>query len=141
MRTLITQLVVGMLLMGVGGAIAAQRPHLVGDENLNFRGPRPVLAGQGHAMLTLSPMFLEIQAIFEASAELEHKLLDQLASAKNNEIAVRLVQRLQRIDIDRQLDVLRVRLRYAQSVGQYDQIYRLRQEILELMRGETAALM
>jgi len=141
MRTLTTQMVVAVLILAAGAAFAEPRGEPDGNIQDTFRAPNQLRGSPGHSLLKLSPMFLEIHAVIEEANKTEADLLAQLAVTEDNDTAVRLIQRLQRLDADRKIDVLRVELRYAQLAGNYSKIFRLRQDLLELMRENTVALM
>lgn len=86
-------------------------------------------------------MYLEIHRINEASATAESDLLARLAASQDETEVLRLVHRLQRLDTDRQIDVLKIRVRYARLEGRHELAFRLRQEVLQLMQKDTAPLM
>ncbi|MCB1183322.1 hypothetical protein KDM41_07800 [bacterium] len=134
MRFLIPLVVVCMVLLAVTPAVAESYreeglPAFVPDPQDPLQVPR------GIAVLQLSPMFLEIHGINEASVAVENALLAELAAATDEAEVERLVLRLAALDIDRQLSVLKVRIRYARLEGRFDEAFRLRQEMLQLLQN------
>jgi hypothetical protein len=140
MRTLIPLVVVCMALIACVPATAESfreegRPAVVPVPQTTSLG------GQGHATLQLSPMFLEIHAINEEMLATETELLADLAAATDEDEVGRLVHRLERLDRDRELAVLKVRIRSARIEGRFDEAFSLRKEMLQLLQKETAPLM
>ncbi len=140
MRTLLTLMVVGILILAAGTAMAENFRQET-DQMATYQTQNPLLEGQGHATLTLSPMFLEIHAINEATVKTEQDLLTRLAASQDELEVQRLVHRLERLDTERQLRVLKVRLKFARLEGRYDLAFSLRQEILQLLQRETDSVM
>lgn len=140
MRTLLTLTVIGILVFVAGSALAENhRPD--SGQMTNYELQVPALASDGHAMLKLSQMYLDIHRINLEATEAESNLLAELAAAQDDDLVQRLVYRLERLDTNRQIDVLKVRIHYARLEGRYDQAFGLRREILELMKSDIAALM
>jgi len=140
MRTLSILMVVTVLILAVGTA-TAENFRQENDKVATYETQNQLLGSCGHATLKLSPMFLEIHQINETSLATEQELLTQLAACQDEHEVERLVARLERLDTDRQLSVLKIRVKYARLAGQYDLAFRLRQDILRLMQQETAPLM
>lgn len=140
MRTLPILMVVGILILAVGTAVA-ENPRQTNDPTAAYETQNPVLETRGHATLQLSPMFLEIHRINEETLATEQELLNRLALSQDELEVQRLVSRLERLDTERQLSVLKVRIRYARLEGRYDLAFRLRQEMLQLTQQATAPLL
>ena len=140
MRTLLTLTVVAILVFVAGSAMAEnQRPE--SGQMTNYEPKIPVLATFGHATLKLSQKYLDIHRINLEATEAERNLLAELAAAQDDDLVQRLVYRLERLDTNRQIDVLKVRIHYARLEGRHDQAFSLRREILELIKSDIAALM
>ncbi|MDX2475390.1 MAG: hypothetical protein QNL91_16970 [Candidatus Krumholzibacteria bacterium] len=140
MRTLLTLTVVGILVFVAGSAIAENQWAEPGQRTV-YELKVPALASHGHATLKLSQMYLDIHRINLEATEDECNLLAELAAAQDDDLVQRLVYRLERLDTNRQIDVLKVRIHYARLEGRHDQAFRLRREILELMKSDITALM
>ncbi len=140
MRTLITLMVVGILILAAG--LAQAENFREGYDTKAVYEPRdPLLEARGLVTLQLSPMYMEIYEVNKASTETEHDLLVRVAACQDEEEVMQLVYRLERLDTDRQIAVLKIRVRYARLEGRHDQAFRLRSEMLELLQRETASLM
>ena len=140
MRTLLTLTVVGVLVLTAGSAMS-ENQWLEPGQMTVYQPQVPMLASRGHATLKLSQMYLDIHRINLDATEAERSLLAELAAAQDDDLVRRLVYRLERLDTNRQLDVLKIRVHYARLEGRYDQAFALRREILELMKSDIAALM
>ena len=140
MRTLITLMVVGILTLTAGSALA--EASRTGEQTVAVPTNRdPLLEATGHATLALSPMFLEIYRLNLDAAARRGALLEELAASADDLDVDRLVRQLQCLEVEMQLDVLKVRIRFARLEGRFDQAFQLRQEMLELMQKDTAPLM
>ena len=71
-------------------------------------------------LLQISPMILEIQVVNEKAFEDEKMLLAELADAQEEVEALRLVRRIEKLEYDRQVDVLKIQSRYARLDGRLD---------------------
>ncbi len=140
MRTLPTLTVVGILVFVAGSAIAENHRLEPGQRTI-YELKVPALASHGHATLKLSQMYLDIHRINLEATEAECNLLAEVAAAQDDDQVQRLVYRLERLDTNRQIDVLKVRIHYARLEGRHDLAFSLRREILELMKSDIAALM
>jgi len=140
MRTLLTLTVGGILILSVGSALAESKRPESGQMTV-YQPQVPDLASRGHATLKLSQMYLDIHRINLDATTQERELLAELALAQDEDLVNRLVYRLERLDVNRQIDVLKVRVRYARLSGRYDEVFALRREILDLVKADIAALM
>lgn len=140
MRILTPLVVVCMVLLATVPAAAEN----FREDGLPTFVPEPensLLDRPGRAILQLSPMYLEIFRINEAIVATEAQLLADLAVATDEGEVERLVGRLERLDVDRQLAVLKVRVRYARLEGRFDEAFSLRQEMLQLLQRDSASPM
>ncbi len=140
MRTLLTLTVVGILILSVGSALAENKRPESGQMTV-YQPQVPSLASHGRATLKISQMYLDIHRINLDATARERDLLAELALAQDDDLVNRLVYRLERLDTNRQIDVLKIRVRYARLAGRYDEAFTLRREILDLMKADIAALM
>jgi len=140
MRSLITLMVVGILILATGTAMAENFRQDT-DQMAAYENRNPLLDGRGHATLKLSPMFLEIHRINEKAAATEQELLNRLVATQDEHEVQQLVFRLEQLDTDRQLSVLKVRVKYARLEGRYDLAFQLRQERLRLLQREISPMM
>ena len=88
---------------------------------------------RGATTLKLPPQFLEIYRINEAAVAEEGRLLKLLAASQDEEVVQQLVFRLSRLNADREIDILKVRINYAQIGGRYALVFELRREMVELL--------
>jgi hypothetical protein len=133
-------MVVGILVFSAGAASAADLRQEK-DKMGTHLPQNPLLEAQGHATLTLSPMYLEIHDLTQATTAAREELLAHLAAAQEEAEVQQLVYKLERLNTDQMLDVLKIRIRYARLEGRYDLAYRLRLEMLELMQRDADRLM
>ena len=63
------------------------------------------MGGSGLTALKLSPMYEEIQQVLDQASETEQLLLKELAAATEDEQAMRLIRRIERLEADRTLAV------------------------------------
>ena len=140
MRHLLTLIVVGILIVSAGSAVAENFRQGY-DKSIAQELQDPLLARRGHATLTLSPMYLEIHGINEAAKLAEAELLALVVASTDEGEVLRLVHSLQRLDTDRQIDILKVQIRYAQMGGRHELVFRLRKDVLQLLQTDVAPLM
>ena len=133
--TLWTVLILTVIL--TGAALGEAAPRSGGDPAVVFE-PAPV-AGPNATHLKLSPLFLEILAIDETYRTTELFLLNELAAVTDPVEAGRIVRSLERLEMDRNLKILRTRMRHARLNGRFDLAARLKREIITLQSGEVHA--
>lgn len=137
MRTLTTLTAITILILAAGLA-TAETVRQDYDQQAVYSPRTHIPELQGLTTLTVSPQYLEIYRINEASVALEGQLLTQLAAAQDDDVVQQLVYRLERIQTDRDLNILKVRVRYARLEGRYDLAFQLRQEMLELIQKDIS---
>ncbi len=140
MRTLQTLTVVGILIFAAGSA-TAEGFRQDSDQMAMYQTRDPLGPGHGPTTLKLSPMFLEIYRINNAAIATEQELLSRLALTQDEKEVESFVYRLERLDIERQLSVLKVRVKYAKLEGRYDLAFRLREGIVQLLERDAGPLM
>jgi len=137
MRTLSTLTVVVILILAAGSA-SAENFRQDYNKMDTYMPPDNIPASSGRAALHLSPMYLEIHRINEATTESERKLLVKLAASQDEDEVMQIVYRLERLETERQIDVLKVKIRYSKISGQYDQAFRLQRELLMILQRDQA---
>jgi len=140
MRTLLTLLMVTMLLLVAGSVAAESRGRLDGRQTM-YEPRNPLLDARGHTTLTLSPLILEIHRLNAESTAAQRDLLVELAATQDEERVLRLVSRLERLETDRQVAILKVRIRHARQVGLYDLAFELRHQMVLLLQRSPTSLM
>ena len=138
MRTLFTLAVGFILLLAMtASAEVPQNPQTVSNAVQNYL----VDGGHsGHAVLQLSPIYLEIQQILDTTKATEERLLEELAEATEEDDAARIIRRIERLEVDRDLSILKIQARYARLDGRWDLEYQLRARILEVLESEVYAV-
>jgi len=92
-----------------------------------------MLPDAGHAMLRLSPMYVEIRDIIAAADEREAEMLKELAAAETDAQVEILVARIKNLAVDRELDVLRIQARYARLEGRFELEKKLKARMAEVL--------
>jgi|GEM_PF-5700298 len=106
----------------------------------DFQDPSGSISSSGVTGLKVSPMHLEIQKAVEKAQATEQRLLKELAAATEDEEAERLVHRIERLETELKLAVLKIQVHYAHAQGHWDLEYRLRARIMKLLEGEAYAV-
>lgn len=96
--------------------------------------------GSGPTSLKMSTMYLEIKEILERTYASEQLLLKELAAATEDEEVERIIGRIERLEMDQTLNILKIQARYARLEGQWSLDYRLRVRIQEILAGEAYAV-
>jgi len=135
MRTLFTLTAIAILILAAGTA-TAERYREDSNSQAMYTPENYVPDTHGITVLKISPQYLEIHQVNEAALEMEGKLLALLASAQEDDVVQQLVYRLERLNTDREIDILKIRIRYARLGGQFDLAMELRHEMLELIRQD-----
>jgi hypothetical protein len=94
-----------------------------------------VLGDSGHALLELSPMYVEIKDVIEKADKREAELLRALAAATTDEEVQGLILQIENLAVDRELDLLRIQARYARLDGRLDLEKRLKQKMTEVVEA------
>lgn len=81
------------------------------------------------AVLTLSSIHEEIRLVKEKTAEEVQQLLGRLASATTEEEAVALVRRIEQVEFDQTLSILKIQIKHARKAGQFELVRRLEKEV------------
>jgi hypothetical protein len=82
--------------------------------------------------LQISPMHQEIKEVLLAAARSEEVLLKQLVEATDEMQCLRVIERIEQLDLRRDLDILHIQARYADKAERWDLAKQIRQRILEL---------
>ncbi len=137
MRTLFTLTATVILIFAVGSA-TAETFREDQDQAVMYTPGTYIPDVHGITVLKIPPQYLEIHQVNEAAIEMESKLLARVASAQDDEVVAQLVRRLERLNTDREIDVLKIRIRYARLSGRFDLAIELRQEMLELIQKDIS---
>ena len=138
MRILKSYVTVIVLVLAASVANAADHPPQAGGVGALDGNPR-VTGSPGVTTLQLSPMYLEIQQVLDQAGETEKFLLKELAAAEQDEDVQRIIHRIERLEVDRTLAILRIQVRYARLEGRWNLEYRLRIRIMEILENEAYA--
>ncbi len=109
-------------------------------------GPREVVldrpnqdlpANLPFAVLTLSSIHEEIRLVKEKTAEQVQQLLARLASSTTEEDAVGLVRRIEQVEFDQTLSILRIQIKHARKAGQFELVRRLQKEVGAMLENQV----
>ena len=92
-----------------------------------------LLPEAGHALLQLSPMYVEIRDVIAAADQRETALLKQLAAAETDSQVEALIARIKNLAVERELDVLRIQARYARRDGRFELEKKIKARMVEVM--------
>ncbi len=139
MRILITIALASVLVLAVSTAGAANLPQQSGS-TATFRDNSRLMGSPGVTTLQLSPMYLEIQQVLDQAGETEQLLLAELAASTEDKEVERIIHRIERLEVDRTLIILKIQIRYARMDGRWDLERSLRARIIEILEDQTYAL-
>ena len=136
MRILISLAFATVLVLTASAAGAADLPQSSGN-SASFQDNSHIFASPGLTTLQLSNMYVEIQAVLDQADKKEKLLLKELAAATEDEEVERIINRIDRLEVDSTLVILKIQVRYARSEGSWDAVYRLRARITEILENEA----
>ena len=139
MRILHTLVFAIVLALAASAAGAADLPRQSGSV-ASFQDNSHVMGSPGITVLQLSPMYVEIQQVLDQAGETEQLLLKELAAATEDEDVKRIIYRIERLEVDRTLAILKIQARYAQLEGRWNLEYRLRARIMEVLEHDVYAV-
>ncbi|MEN8006575.1 MAG: hypothetical protein ABFS42_06135 [Candidatus Krumholzibacteriota bacterium] len=138
MRILIIFALASVLVLAVSAAGAADLPQQSNNPAI-FQDETRIMGSPGVTTLKLSPMYLEIQQVLDQAGETEQLLLAELAAATEDKEAERIIKRIERLEVDRTLIILKIQTRYARLEGRWDLERSLRARIMEILEKENLA--
>ena len=139
MRILITIAFASVLVLAVSAAGAGDLPKQSGSA-ASFQDNSRLLGSPGVTTLQLSPMYLEIQKVLDQAGETEQLLLAELAASTEDGEVERIIHRIERLEVDRTLIILKIQTRYARMEGRWDLERSLRARIMEILETQSYAL-
>lgn len=139
MRILHTIALATAITLAASAACAAFLPQQSGD-SATFQENTRLMGSSGLTALKLSPMYVEIQEVLDQASVTEQLLLQELAAATEDEQAMRIINRIERLEADRTLAILKIQARYARLEGRWDLEYQIRARILEVLEQEVYAV-
>ncbi len=135
----LTTLMILTLLFLAAGVLAAEKPLPNNLPTISQEVPRyPVPVSM--TFLRLDPMLEEMEIILKEMREREDELLDALLAATDEKQTDRLIQRLERLDTDRELALLKVQARYARLDRRFDLEKEIKGKILKILNTELTVL-
>jgi hypothetical protein len=138
MRILNTIVSVTVLALSASVAGAADLTPQAGN-TASYQDNLRVTGSPGITTLQLSPMYVEIQQVLDQAGETEQVLLKELAAAEKDEDVQRIIYRIERLEVDRSLAILKIQARYARLEGRWNLEYKLRTRIMEILENEAYA--
>ena len=139
MRILTTIALASVLVLAVSAAGAADLPQQ-SSSSASFQDNSRLMGSPGVTTLTLSPMYLEIQEVLDQAGETEQLLLAELAASTEDKEVERIIHRIERLEVDRTLIILKIQIRYARMDGRWDLERSLRARVMEILEDQSYAL-
>lgn len=139
MRILITIALISVLVLAVSTVGAADLPQQSSNA-ASFQDKSSLMGSPGVTTLQLSPMYLEIQQVLDQAGETEQLLLVELAASTEDKEVERIINRIERLEVDRTLIILKIQARYARMEGRWDLERNFRARIMEILENQTYAL-
>lgn len=136
MRILITLAFATVLVLTASAVGAASLPSQSGSA-ASFQDNSHVMGSPGITILQLSSMDVDIQQVIDQARQTENLLLKELVSATEDEDVERIIRRIERLEVDLTLAILKIQARYARLEGRWDLDYRLRTRIMEILENEV----
>ncbi len=128
-----------ILLILAAGVFAAEKPLSNSQTDI----PQRMILPPTHTHITvlrLDPMHMEIATIIKDMRVREDKLLNDLLTATDEEQSNRIIRRIERLDTDRELALLKVQARYARLDQRYDLEREIKGKILKILQNDLALL-
>jgi len=138
MRILITLTLTIILALAIATADAAHPTQQTGD-TASFESHSKIAGSPGVTVLQLSPMYVEIQQVLDLAGETEQLLLRELAASTEDQDVQRIIRRIKRLEMDREVAILKIQARYARMEGRWDLDFRFRTRIAEILDNEVYA--
>ncbi len=138
MKTL-TALTTVLLIILTFGAFAADIPQTSQTMPTTFK-TGSTLPLTGFTVLRLDPMTEEIEIIKKAMLAREDSLLTELFEAQTELQSNRVLQQINQLDMDRELAILRVQMRFARLDGRFDLEREIKSRIVTIVTAELNAL-
>lgn len=132
-------IIVPIVLLAASMAAGAHPAELASNTDSFQYNPRETGA-PGITTLMPSPMYLEIQKVLDQAGEIEQHLLTELAMATEDAEVERIIYRIERLDVDRTLAILKIQARYARLEGRWNLEYQLRIRIMEVLDHQVYAV-
>ena len=139
MRILITIAFASVLVLAVSTAGAGDLPKQSSSPS-SFQDNSRFMTSPGVTTLKLSPMYLEIKEVLDQAGETEQLLLIELAAATEDREVERIIHRIERLEVDSTLIVLKIQARYARMEGRWDLERNIRARIVKILEDQNYAL-
>jgi hypothetical protein len=139
MRILLITILASIVLLAASMAAGAH-PADFASNTPDFHGHAGDPGTSGVTTLMPSPMYVEIQMVLDQAGKTEQLLLTELAASAEDEDVQRIIRRIERLDVDKALAILKIQARYARLGGRWDLDYRLRIQIMELLDHQVYAV-
>lgn len=139
MRILITIAFAVVLVLAASAAGAGDLPKQSSGSQ-PFQDNSRFMANRGVTTLKLSPMYLEIKEVLDQAGETEQLLLAELAAATEDREVERIIRRIERLEVDSTLVVLKIQARYARMEGRWNLERDIRARIMRILEDQSYAL-
>ncbi len=134
MKTFAALTVVFILLIASSATFAKDRLANQPDQTRKIQ--QTIFMEQAHATLKRSSYYLDIQKVDDRVEVAELELLAQLQVTTDDKKVARILVNLERLEVERELGILRVQARYAHSAGMLDLEMKIRERILNLLEED-----
>ncbi len=129
-------LIILAVLILIAGTAQAKDPSLKQNPTTVRQGPQ-ALPAQGMTTLQQHPMIVEMQTILRETREKEDALIEALKKATTEAEMEVILIRLERLDTDRELALLKVQARYAHKLGRFELEREIKSKIVDLLVDDT----
>jgi len=138
MKTLMTITTVFLLILAVC-VFAAETPPT--PQNIpTVEKIVSAMPAAGLTVLKLDPMTEEIVLIRKNMLDREEALLTKLFQAQTELQSERVLQQINQLDMERELAILRVQMRYARIDGRFDLEREIKEKIVSMVNNDMAML-
>ena len=138
MRILITLTLTISLVLVISMAHAAHPGQQSGNP-ASLEPNSHTTGSPGVTTLQLSLMYVEIQQVLDQAGETERLLLRELEASTEDQDVQRSIRRITRLEMDREVEILKIQARYARLEGRWNLDYWLRSRIMEILENEIYA--
>jgi len=129
--TTITTLI---LLILAAGVLAAERPPNTTPPTVPEQAAIPLQTNP--TFLKLDPLLVELSHVLKTMQAREDKLLTLLLEATSDQQVATVIRRIERLDTDRELALLKVQARFARLDGRFDLEREIKEKILKILNKE-----
>jgi hypothetical protein len=94
----------------------------------------------GYTVLEINPMQRELEEVLMRMKDREELLIKELISATDDKQTEQIIRRIEKLDVDRELALLKVKARYARLSGRFDLEKEIKNRILVVLTSDLAMM-